>query len=123
MTGKKTKTMSDNCGCWLLLFTYKWSCHNGFAGEAGRHRREERGLLDPMDRGMESSVRNADDVQVAKQLFFVSIDSIVYNSSIVNPTHLIEHHLHRLADVRFHNKEVMEHTYSRGVADLLLLPA
>ena len=75
-----------------------------------------------MDRGMESSIRNADDVYVTKQLFFVSIDSIVSNPSIVHPTHLIEHHLHRLAGIRSHNKEVMAHTYSKEVADLLLLP-
>ena len=36
---------------------------------------------------------------------FVSIDITDFNSSIVDPTHLIDHHLHRLAVVQIPTKK------------------
>jgi hypothetical protein len=55
-------------------------------------------LLKSQERGtMESSVRNAKNAHVAKPLFFVPIS---FTSSIVNLTHLIDHHFRRMTVAR-----------------------
>lgn len=54
--------------------------------------------------------------------FFVNIDLTSFILSIDNPTHLIEHHLHRLTTILVFNKAAMVHTYRPAAAHLLLQP-